>query len=612
MTDAAAALRFLRERRVLSDLDWHLARTLGEVTGESDDTVRLAIALVSRAVAQGHVCLDLSGAAGAMTIADEAGESLTVALPSRGEWELAFAPGTVIGAPESESPLVIDGGRLYTRRYWQHETDVAARIEGLCSDVDVALSPSEVAAILDRLYGGRAAATDDVDWQRVAAIVALHRRLCIVGGGPGTGKTFTVAKMLALLAEAHRAATAALPAIALVAPTGKAANRLGESMQKAAEALDCGDDVRALLRTKPMTIHRALGRRARSRSLFLRDAANPLRADVVVVDEASMVDVALMAHLLAALRPTARLILLGDRDQLSSVEAGAILADLCGDAQRAGYSPVMAARVGRAIAPAPGGAVPPLADCVVTLTRNYRYGSDSGIGRLAVAINAGDAAAVLEILESPRWPEVRLAPPADRDSGGPLERAVTVLTAAFKADDPAQRLAALAGFRVLCALRRGPFGVEHLNRQVEARLRAAGVLSEEIENYDGRPIMVVQNDAETDLFNGDVGVLVKEAEHMRAYFPSPEGVRPISLGRLPSHETVYATTVHKSQGSEFDEVAVVLPDRPSPILTRELLYTAVTRARTRVTIHASAEIIAQAVERRVERASGLRDRLWRA
>lgn len=612
MADAAAALTALREARALSDLDWHFARTLSDIAGENDDVVRLAAALVSRAVAQGHVCLDLAAATGEVELVAEDGEPLTVRLPAAAQWHTALAASAVAGPPASAAPLVLDGDRLYSRRYWRYETRFAELVRARCTDVEPALTATEIAAALDRLFGAPAEATD---WQRVAAVVALHRRLCIVSGGPGTGKTFTVAKILALLAENHRRATGGMPAVVLVAPTGKAANRLGESLRETAPRLVCDEEVRELLRGKPMTIHRALGRRARTRTGFVHDESNPLRADVLVVDEASMVDVALMARLFAALRPPARVILLGDRDQLASVEAGAILADLCGDGGGVAYSRAMAARIGvyggGATAAVPAATtVAPLADSVVVLSRNYRYGGASGIGQAATAINRGDAAALFDILDSPKYADVSLAAPIDRDGDALMERIDGALAGLFKAQDIAERLRALTGFRVLCAVRRGPFGVEQLNRVVEARFRAAGWIEGEREFYPGRPIMVVQNDAETRLFNGDVAVVAESSGEMRACFPDPDGVRLVSPGRLPSHETVYATTIHKSQGSEFDEVAVVLPDKASPLLTRELLYTAVTRARGRVTIHATPEIVSRAVQRRVERASGLPDRLW--
>jgi exodeoxyribonuclease V alpha subunit len=407
--------------------------------------------------------------------------------------------------------------------------------------------------------------------------------------------------------------------VLLLAPTGKAAHRLGESLAAGARELDCAEDVRALVGGRAMTIHRALGRAGRWRTRFRHHRANPLRAGIVVVDEASMVDISLMSRLLDAVAPAARVVLLGDRDQLASVEAGAILADVCGEADRFEYSPDLAKQVAAlgggdvasAGAASRGGATTPaVRDAIVQLRRNYRYDENSDIGRLAAAINAGDVGAVLRVLTAQSDGPVALRPGLEVDSSPyqGFERAYDGLFADVSA---AERLRSLDRFRVLCAVRRGPLGVEGVNQRIEEGLRLSGSIATDGEHYPGRPVMVLHNDAETELFNGDVGLLLEgEGGGMRAHFRDRAEVRSLSIARVPAHETVYAMTIHKSQGSEFDEVAVVLPDQPSPLLTRELLYTAVTRARRKVTIYASPDIVAKAVEQRVARASGLVERLW--
>ncbi len=608
MADADNDVRSLRSAGVLSSLDQHFARILCDVVGETDPSVRLASALLSRALSQGHVCLDLSHRGVPSNQVGDDRDPVAVEVPDVESWHAAIAASPLVGDTTSTSPLVLDGFRLYSRRYWRLETDLASRLLERCVDVEPSMSRDQLAQLFTRLFGPGDGGTD---WQRVAAVVALHRRLCVITGGPGTGKTHTVAKIVVVLAEEHRAGSGELPDVLLVAPTGKAANRLGESLAAAASTLDCDDEVRQLVCTGPMTIHRALRRQPRTRTRFLHGPQDPLPADLVIVDEASMVDVALMSRLVAATRRRCRLVLLGDRDQLASVEAGAILADLGGDAERTGFTPAAAkriARIGGDVVPVAPGEVPVIRDSIVALSRNYRYAAASGIGQLAAAINRGAADEVAEVLVSEDVPDVVLCP---WDRGSPvLDRARGALRRLF-ADDVGERLSALGAFRILCALRRGPYGVEGVNRFIEERMRRASATAQGEENYAGRPIMIVQNDIETGLFNGDVGVMAPVVGGgLRAWFPQGEGARSLSLGRLPSFETVYATTVHKSQGSEFDEVAIVLPDQQSPILNRELLYTAVTRAKSKVTIYGTLEIVKLAVSQRVERASGLRDRLW--
>jgi exodeoxyribonuclease V alpha subunit len=611
-------LNTLAARGVLSPLDRRFAAALLRVAGETRSEIELAAALASRAVGQGHVCLDLGQVSERAALVDEAGEPVYVVWPETAAWTRALEDSALVAlagdaAASPARPLILDrAGRLYLRRYWEYQRSLAAALHARAAvetpDVDFAAARRALA----RLYPDPAG---DCDWQRVATAMALLRRFCVISGGPGTGKTFTVVKILALLIEQARRIGGAAPRIALLAPTGKAAARLVESVRAATPRLACDDEIRdGLLSLTASTVHRALGSRSGS-SRFARDAGNPLLADVVLVDEASMIDLALMARLVAAVPAGARLILLGDKDQLASVEAGAVLADICREGRGAVYSPPFAQRIEQLSGdhvPADSSAAA-ISDCSVQLTRSYRYAADSGIGALARAVNDGDAEAVLRVLDDPACPEVRLcAVVPGGELGGELSAAVRRCFAPLMRAEPHQALAALASFRVLCALRRGPLGVEGMNRRIEELLRAERRLEPEDDLYSGRPIMVTRNDYQLSLFNGDVGVVVaSRAERPWVAFPAAAGtLRRVAALHLPEHETVYAASVHKSQGSEFDEVAVVLPEHDSPLLTRELLYTAVTRARHAVTIYASPVTVAAAVARRVERASGLRDLLW--
>jgi exodeoxyribonuclease V alpha subunit len=408
----------------------------------------------------------------------------------------------------------------------------------------------------------------------------------VISGGPGTGKTSTVVKILALAIEEALAQGLPAPRIALTAPTGKAAVRLESAVQSAKRQLACSDEARAAIPDGATTIHRALRGRERRDKLAL---------ELLVVDEASMVDLELMTELMAALPDDARLILLGDRDQLASVEAGAVLGDICG----LGRAPARESK---------------LAACVVQLTRSYRYDAGGGIGQLARAVQAGDLERALAVLDDPDQPEVALceADPLRDPEHRFSERVVGGFRPYLEAGDPATALRCLERFRVLCAHRQGERGVTALNQHVARLLFTAGLLPASEGNYLGRPLLVTENDYRVRLWNGDVGLVTRAARGGScAYFSAADGgSRELGLGRLPPHESAFALSVHKSQGSELDEVALILPPAPSRVLSRELLYTAITRARARVVIYGSRAVFAAALSRAVSRSTGLRDLLY--
>ncbi|MBI3782195.1 MAG: exodeoxyribonuclease V subunit alpha [Deltaproteobacteria bacterium] len=613
----------LRAADYVSWLDIHFARTMGRIANEQRPEVMLAAALASRAVRESHVCLDLQQLAREAAVRD--GDGTVIAhnpWPTADRWLNSLQSSPLVTDGSGDTPLVLDAkGRLYLRRYWQHECDLAAAIGARAVAVDTNVEGSWMHATLDRLFEGNREGAGEVDWQRIAALLAAMRRLCVISGGPGTGKTYTVVKILALLVEMSLQRGERLPRIVLVAPTGKAAARLSESIRKAKVGLNTTEVVKAAISDSAATIHRCLGSIGGSATRFRHDASNPLNADVVLVDEASMVDVALMARLLDAVPAKARLILLGDKDQLASVEAGAVLGDICNTGAPRAYSHQLIDEISRlagellpraGAAPAQTG----IWDCIVQLTRSYRYAAGSGIGALARAINDGDVETTLKYLSDTSDGGVMRVDPA-----GEWTLSDTLRTSALAGfadylheDEPGKQLRLLERFRVLCAHRRGSGGVETMNGQVQEALREAGLIVPDESIYVGQPIMVRRNDYQVRLFNGDVGVVARDPQRSDArlvVFEGDEGaLRWLAPSRLPPFETVFAMSIHKSQGSEFDEVAVVLPAQPSPVLTRELLYTAVTRSRRRLTIHATPEIIRYAVERRIERASGLRDRLW--
>jgi exodeoxyribonuclease V alpha subunit len=568
----------------LSSLDHHFADFITRIEGKPCEGLWIAAALVSSVTCRGHVCLDLSRAAGYGITPFQSGSG-PLQTPPAGRWQEMLSGCDTVGRPGDYTPLVLDAaGRLYLHRSWDSERRVAEGI--LARSVLLPGDAAAFAAGLDRYFP---ATPGESDLQREAALAALSRRFTVISGGPGTGKTTTVARILALLIEL---ADGDPPRILLAAPTGKAAMRLKQSILNSLERSAFSEVVRSALPQDVSTIHRLLGV-VPGRSAFRHNCENPLPCDVLVVDEASMVDLPLMSRLLDALRPDTHVILLGDQDQLASVEAGAVLSDIC-----AGGRP---------------DAVTGDRPAIVHLTRSYRFSDESGIGRLSRLINAGDGDGALALLRSGLCSDVcwRRLPSAETFAESLAAAAREGYAAFAQAATPAGALDALERFRILAPHREGRFGVGNLNRVIDSalsRLRSAGSSASAM-----TPVMITGNTYDLGLYNGDTGVLAGATaeDGPAAFFPDPDsGIRRISALRLPQHETAFALTIHKVQGSEFDSVLLVLPDKMSEVLCRELLYTAVTRARKRVEIWGDEEVFRRAVERRIERSSGLRDRLW--
>lgn len=596
------ALSRLLEGGWVSILNARAAETWGRIGGEGRPEVLALAALCGQAVEAGHVCLDLNHLT---SWCDASGRLLPEWLERDVEvcsaWLessplVATAEATDSAEGAEVRPLVLDAARrLYLRRYWDYQESLALGIRGrLAEHSPLDVDEDCLREGLDRLFGDEAA-EQEPDFQRMAASGAVRSRFFVLSGGPGTGKTSTVARILALLIEQSEAVSKAGLRIRLLAPTGKAAAHLGQSIARAIQSLNCAQVTRGAIPTEASTVHRALGAGG-TPTRYRYDAAYPLPVDVVLVDEASMVDIALMARLVAALPPDARLILLGDRDQLASVEAGAVLGDIAGS---------------RALAANPGR--PPAA---LQLVKSHRFAPGSGLGALVEAVHEGDAETVLDLLEDPSQPDLRRLDPEESDR---LRAEVARGYEPFAvADDAPGRLAALEHYRILCAHRMGQDGLTALNSLVESILFEQGAINPKAGLwYDGRPILVTQNDYISGLYNGDVGVVGcssgedrSQREDFRVLFEKPEGgPRWLGVRRLGPVETVFAMTVHKSQGSEFDQVLLVLPTEPSPVATRELLYTAISRARRGVCVRAGEEAIRSALRRRVERMSGLAEAL---
>lgn len=580
---AAGLLADFNAAGVLAAADVHVARTLGRLGAEDDERVLLAAALAVRAVRGGSVCIDLG------TVQNEAfGEDVDVsglAWPDAAGWWTACEGSPLVGDSNGEGahPLRLAGGLLYLDRYWRQEQVVRTRLRRQAAAEALPYDEAALVAALVRAFPG----TGAPDQQRLAAAAVVAGRLTVVAGGPGTGKTTTVDRVLDVLAAA-----CGEQRVALAAPTGRAAARLQEAVGRPAS-----------------TIHRLLGWRPGSRSRFRHDAEHRLPYDVVVVDETSMVSLTLMSRLLDAVRPDARLVLVGDPDQLASVEAGAVLGDLVERPARAaadGREEALLRLLPADVAPQPEVLRELRAD-VVRLRRPHRFGG--AIAELAEAVRSGDAEAAVAVLRSGNSAVELVEDPADHE-GLRLDAvdAGRAVHAAAVRGAPAPALGALARHRLLCGHRRGPFGVLRWGDRVQRWLAAeiAGYGSDG-EWYRGRPLLVTANDPTLDLANGDAGVVIDDgAGGVVALFLGARGPAAWAPARLGAVETVHAMTVHKSQGSQFERVSVVLPPVESPLLTRELLYTAVTRASEHVRVIGSAAAVRAAVERPVRRASGLR------
>ncbi len=676
LRDADTVLSLLdtwHEAGWLQQLDIRFARFLHTEQPDAPGLLLLAAALTSHQLGRGHVCLDLaatlSGPHGVLDLPPESrlGDAeLKPPTPAEvlrnvglSAWEAALHPA-IVSDGDSVTPLVYERGRLYLYRYWRYEQHVAAGISArLQAPLDADELPvARVRAVVDILFGAPAGTAPD--WQRLACALAARSRFAVITGGPGTGKTTTVVRLLALLQalQYDHSGTASGNAprplrIQLAAPTGKAAARLSESIASKVnelpfDRLPSGDRLAEGIPIQVVTLHRLLGGRPHMQARRFH-AGNPLPLDVLVIDEASMVSLADMAHVMAALRPDARLILIGDKDQLSSVEAGAVLGEICRRAADGHYRPDTVEWLEQAT----GMALPnPMIDAngtaldqgVMMLRVSHRFGSDSGIGRLAAAVNEGHADEALQAfdaspddlahirLDAKRMSEFhRLLVDGIDATGVPHRRLgyghyLDHLKNEPDSDDPqafdawaAEVLRAHRACQVLCVLRAGPWGVKGLNISIARTLHRRGLISAQTGWYVGRPIMVTRNNPALNLTNGDIGVVLhypvagSTQRVLRvAFLDESNGVRWFAPNRLDDVETVYALTVHKSQGSEFDHAVLVLPPVATAVLTRELVYTGITRASQGFTLVSAGgpEILLRAINQRVYRSGGLGDVLY--
>ncbi|MDP5254905.1 MULTISPECIES: exodeoxyribonuclease V subunit alpha [unclassified Vibrio] len=685
-------LTYWVERGHLRPLDAQLAEFMARYCqGES---LPLLAALTSAEVGKGHLCLALPRQGQAtrawLSALGWYGPSLQEAQAwlDNNDWQQELMASPWVAKQEEAVPLVLESGRLYLHRYWFYQRELAdwllsrsvplatpdlaaksldrlfardysrlwqawlregmglAKVERqqwLCDQLDIVAPESLDWGAIFRLFENAhhseaLLALDNhiplsqcLNWQKVAAGVALTRRFSVISGGPGTGKTTTVTKILAALLQSAQATGQPLPLIKLVAPTGKAATRLSESIGQAVGLLAVEPEIKAAIPTVASTLHRLLGS-IPNQVEFRHHQGNRLHLDVLVVDEASMVDLTLMYKLVSALPDQAQLILLGDKDQLASVEAGAILGDICHFIEQ-GYSEAQAQRLTRLTGfplsqHHPSQARAGIADSLCMLQKSYRFDARSGIGQLAKAVNGGDKARVHQVLET-GYRDIRFYPLSSEH----YSQCVREVAEGYQhycrliQEPPTeqtwkatvkQALSAFNQYRLLCALREGDFGVSGFNQRIERRLRSQSWLPRSDELwYHGRPIMITRNDYSLELYNGDIGLCLWDYDHteslrLKVYFQSPDGeIKSVLPSRVPSHDSAFAMTVHKSQGSEFSHTWMVLPPKNAPVLTRELVYTGITRAKQTLTMYGHLDVLTEAIGSKTHRESGLVEKLAR-
>lgn len=510
------------------------------------------VAYLSQQIRQGHTCIEIQTTDKAILLASGFG----------GEFPADGSSGNY--------PLIVESDRLYLHRYWAYENRLAENLRRLSK---ITVEAPQLAGLLDRYFP---TANKQTDWQREAAEKACTHAFCIITGGPGTGKTTTVCKILAILQTMHGSTMT----IALTAPTGKAAMRLQESVANSLAALDCPDELKRRMPQTAETLHRLLGSKPFS-PFFKHHADHPLIYDCIVVDEASMVDIALMSKLADALKPGGKLILLGDRDQLSSVESGAVLADL--------------------IAGLPGN--------TVELKTSYRF--DSGIKQFAEAINRQNPEKAWLIMQNDdeSIKEVR----RQACLAYIVNQRETYVSSVKSGADFPETYRIFNRFQVLCTNRHGPDGTIDLNLRIENTLFGERRQDSRSPWYAGRPVIITQNNPALHLYNGDIGLCLPDREfggRLMVFFLRPDGsIKKHLPARLPDCETVFAMTVHKSQGSEFDEILIVLPETANPVLCKELLYTAITRAKSRIRFVGEKSVFDYAALKKIERVTGLIEKL---
>lgn len=579
-----------------SIVEFQFAAMLGRISGDTTPNVLLGAALALNRADAGDVCVNIPAVAGKPICLPDGQGNVTGCWPDAAEWLRVLSASPLVSSGKLIRPLVLDEkGRLYLYQFYMKEAVLAdlivSRATCRATNLDEPLLTNDLHALFGETNG------ETENGQCAAAQTAVRKLFTVITGGPGSGKTTLVVEILLLICRQFHAAYGGWPHIELLAPTGKAAQRIAETIQQGSirtmALLGMSDDeaTRDALPKAAATIHRVLHRIRQKERRMGSWSEGYLSTDVVVVDEASMVDLSLMYDLLRHIKPDARVIVVGDKDQLASVESGALLADLY-DASRAPESSLF--------------------PVTIHLEGSYRFGKKGGIGRLAQAVNIADADTAIEILKNDSSGEIEFHSMTDTDKicNAVFKVATPYLSTVLTSPLPQDALNGLRRFRILSPHRTGPLGQGAVNRHIENQLEKERYIRRDTPDYLGRPVIVTRNNYAEQLFNGDVGIIIQGSEGNRvAAFETGSGLRTVSTAALPDVETVFAMTVHKSQGSEFDTVILVLPQAPSPVLVRELMYTAVTRAKTKLIVFGTEAVVRHAILAKSERTSGLKDRL---
>ncbi|AFP85381.1 DNA helicase/exodeoxyribonuclease V, alpha subunit [secondary endosymbiont of Heteropsylla cubana] len=593
------------------------------VATRSDDNqglMLLASVWVSANTAMGHVCLPLKDLNRKNLFSGRMPELARRAWihagnPSLKDWKKCLLASQAVSDGSRPTPLVLEHDNLYLQRMWEYEC-IVANFFNQPRIIPIKLDEVRIADVLRRYFPGD---THVVNWQKVATAIAITNFVVLISGGPGTGKTSTVAKVLASLLQISNQQQQYLR-IVMAAPTGKAAIRLSQSLGLALQHLELNEEQKKQLPREAVTLHRLLGLETDSQRMRYH-SNNLLNLDILIIDEASMIDLPMMAHLVSAVPAKARVIFFGDHCQLSSVESGAVFKDIC-QFIKSGYSLNRREQLKRLTGfTLPGEKVRDVfrvSDSLCLLRKSYRFNKNSGIAKLANAINSGNGKTALKLLKSSTVKDIDYISLYNlKDYQSMIDNCIQgyqdYLRCLHNNDEPRVILESFNRFRLLCALRNGIFGVEGLNCSIEQALNRIGLITLDNGNssYLGRPIMIMENEVSMGLYNGDIGlVLSKNIYSLCVYFPlSDGGVKEVPISLLPKHETAFSMTVHKSQGSEFERVVLVLPNKTSSLLTRELFYTAVTRVRKRFSLYARDDIVRHIISNRIQRNSGLVQRL---
>lgn len=577
--------------------------------GSRSGTEAFIYAFVARQAGRGHICVDIAS--------DDFRNILKKTCQPEdesGDMEMVVEKLSAAGFPDEKLPLVRSGRFLYLKKFWDYQDIIEKFI-----NAEKTVLPGFCEHQLDRLVKIHFPIKDSsYNWQMGAAICAARNRFCVITGGPGTGKTTTAAKIIAILSELIETSLGRKPRIFLAAPTGKAAARLSSSINEAQIKIRSlsGNMEKTVQDYTASTLHRLLGiGYVSSKPKYNRE--NHLPADILLVDEASMIDIGMMAVIMDALPSDARLIIMGDKDQLASVEPGAVLADICAagpplkfSGKAFGFLGIEGVFPEQIIEGEEG-----FHDGVVELDRSYRFHESSGIGHLAAAIRQQNPLKALDLLRHGKYRDISwIVPDSEKSPETIIHELLNVeFSDIFSSESPEKALEVMDSFRILCALREGQYGVEGINTGIREFLYSKKQISAKGDWYHGRPVIITANDYHLGLYNGDTGIALSDrhsGRNLKVYFRPGDGkMKDFHPARLGGHETAYASTVHKSQGSEYDRVILVLPENPSQVLSMELVYTAVTRAKKEFILVGRENIFSMAIMKRAKRTSGLYDRL---